>query len=161
MLLMSERYFEDFAVGQTFRSGARAVTAEDITAFAKDFDPQPFHLDATAAVDSLFGGLVASGWHTAALTMRLLVDSDLKPARGTIGAGVEELRWPKAVRPGDVLHLEGEVTDVRPSRSRPELGIVKVRANTINQDGDVVQIFSPVLMVRRKTVAEPVSDPVA
>jgi acyl dehydratase len=161
MARMTERYFEDFAVGQKFRSAARAVTAEEIRAFAKDFDPQPFHLDAAAAVDSLFGGLVASGWHTAALTMRLLVDSDLKPARGTIGAGVEELRWPKPVRPGDVLHLEGEVVDVRPSRSRPELGIVKVRANTINQDGDVVQIFSPVLMVRRKPVAEPVGAPLA
>lgn len=148
--MTTERYFEDFAVGQTFRSGSREVTVEEIVAFARQFDPQPFHLDAAAAAGSLFGGLVASGWHTAALTMRMLVDSDLNPGSGTIGAGVDELRWPRPVRPGDVLHLEGEIVEVRPSRSRPELGIVKLRASTLDQNGEVVQVFSPVLMVRRR-----------
>jgi len=149
-LPVSPRYFEDFAVGQQFRSGTLTVTAESIKAFAAAFDPQPFHQDETAAQASLFGGLVASGWNTAALTMRLIVDSDLHPAGGTIGAGVEELRWPTPVRPGDVLHVEGEVLDLRPSRSRPGLGVMKVRVTTYNQAGEAVQIVTPVLMVPRR-----------
>jgi acyl dehydratase len=147
---MMERYFEDFEVGQKFRSGAIEVTPERIKSFAAEFDPQPFHLDEQAAKDSLFAGLAASGWHTAALTMRLLVDSDLKIAGGTIGAGGEELRWPRPVRPGDLLRIEAEVVDLRPSRSRPELGIVKVRLTTLNQRGEPVQISTPALMVRRR-----------
>jgi acyl dehydratase len=99
-----ERFFEDFKVGDRFHSGEALVTAERIKSFAAEFDPQPFHLDEDAAKSSLFAGLAASGWHTAALTMRLIVDSDLKPAGGTIGARREELRWPRPVRPGDVLH---------------------------------------------------------
>ena len=147
------RFFEDFVVGQTFRSGTIAITAERIKSFAAEFDPQPFHLDEDAARDSLFGGLAASGWHTAAVTTRLLVDSDLKPAGGTIGAGGEDLRWPRPVRPGDVLRIEAEVTEMRASRSRPERGIVKIRLTTFNQRGEPVQISSPVLMVRRRPVA--------
>jgi acyl dehydratase len=147
------RFFEDFAVGQRFRSGTIEITAERIKSFAAEFDPQPFHLDEDAARESLFGGLAASGWHTAAVTMRLLVDSDLKPAGGTIGAGGEDLRWPRPVRPGDVLRIEAEVTEMRASRSRPELGIVKIRLTTFNQRGEPVQISSPVLMVRRRPVA--------
>lgn len=116
---MSERYLEDFVVGQTFGSGRLRVTKEQIKAFAAEFDPQPFHLDEAAAQDTFFQGLAASGWHTAALTMRLLVESELKPAGGVIGAGFEEFRWPKPVRPGDELHIESEVLEVRPSRSRP------------------------------------------
>ena len=144
------RFFEDFAVGQTFRSGTIEITAERIKSFAAEFDPQPFHLDEEAARQSLFGGLAASGWHTAAVTMRLLVDSDLKVAGGTIGAGGEELRWPRPVRPGDVLRIEAEVVEMRASRSRPELGIVKIRLTTLNQRGEPVQISNPVLMVRRR-----------
>jgi acyl dehydratase len=144
------RFFEDFVVGQTFHSGTKEITAERIKSFAAEFDPQPFHLDEDAAKDSLFGGLAASGWHTAAVTMRLLVDSDLKVAGGTIGAGGEDLRWLRPVRPGDVLRIEAEVTEVRPSRSRPELGIVKIRLTTLNQRGEAVQISSPALMVRRR-----------
>jgi acyl dehydratase len=144
------RFFEDFAIGQRFRSGTIEITAERIKSFAAEFDPQPFHLDEEAARDSLFGGLAASGWHTAAVTMRLLVDSDLKVAGGTIGAGGEDLRWLRPVRPGDVLRIEAEVTEVRPSRSRPELGIVKIRLTTFNQRGEAVQISSPALMVRRR-----------
>jgi len=144
------RFFEDFTVGLRFRSGTANVTAEGIKSFAAEFDPQAFHLDENAAERSLFAGLAASGWHTAAICMRLFVESDLQPAGGTIGAGVEELRWPKAVRPGDVLRVEGEVTDVRASRSRPELGIVKLRATAYNQRNEPVQIWTPVLMVRRR-----------
>ena len=145
-----ERFFEDFAVGHKFRSATATVTAEGIKSFAREFDPQSFHLDEGAAERSLFAGLAASGWHTAAIAMRLFVESDLRPAGGTIGAGVEDLRWPKPVRPGDVLHLEGEVIDVRASRSRPDLGIVKLRATAYNQRGEPVQIWTPVLMVRRR-----------
>lgn len=149
---MTGRFFEDLEVGQKFHSGTIEVTAERIKSFAAEFDPQPFHLDEGAAKLTFFGGLAASGWHTAALTMRLLVDSDLKPAGGTIGAGGEDLRWPRAVRPGDVLHLEAEVVDRRPSRSRPDLGIVKLRLTTLNQRGETVQISTPALMVPRRPV---------
>jgi acyl dehydratase len=145
-----QRFFEEFAVGQKFRSGTATVTAQGIKAFAADFDPQVFHLDEEAAKNTLFAGLAASGWHTAAIAMRLFVESDLQPAGGTIGAGVEDLRWPKPVRPGDVLHVEGEVTDARASRSRPDLGIVKLRATAFNQLNEPVQIWTPVLMVRRR-----------
>lgn len=147
---MQPRFFEDLTVGLTFRSATATVAAEGIKSFAAQFDPQAFHLDEDAAQRSLFAGLAASGWHTAAIAMRLLVESDLRPAGGTIGAGVEDLRWPKAVRPGDVLHLEGEVIDARASRSRPELGIVKLRATAYNQLNEPVQIWTPVLMVRRR-----------
>jgi acyl dehydratase len=145
-----QRFFEDFTVGLKFRSDTATVTAEGIKSFAAQFDPQAFHLDEKAAESSLFAGLAASGWHTAAISMRLFVESDLRPAGGTIGAGVEDLRWPKPVRPGDVLRLEGEVIDVRASRSRPELGIVKLRATAYNQLNEPVQIWTPVLMVRRR-----------
>jgi acyl dehydratase len=145
-----ERFFEDFAVGQKFRSGTATISAEDIKAFAAQFDPQPFHLDDEAARRTFFGGLAASGWHTASVGMRLLVNSDLHPAGGTIGAGVEDIRWPRPVRPGDVLHAEGEVIETRASRSRPELGIVKLRATIYNQAGEPVQQSTPVLMVLRR-----------
>jgi acyl dehydratase len=147
---MTERFFEDLALGQTFRSGTIEVTAERIKAFAAEFDPQRFHLDDEAAKATLFAGLAASGWHTAAITMRLLVDSDLRPAGGTIGAGSEDLRWLRPVRPGDVLRIEAEVVDMRTSRSRPDLGIVKIRLTTLNQRDEPVQLSTPALMVRRR-----------
>jgi acyl dehydratase len=147
---MPERFFEDFAVGQRFRSGSIEVTAERIKSFGAEFDPQPFHVDEEAAEQTFFAGLAASGWHTAAIVMRLIVESDLHPAGGTIGGGVEDLRWPRATRPGDVLHVEGEVLEVRASRSRPDLGIVKIRATALNQNGEPVQISTPVLMVKRR-----------
>jgi acyl dehydratase len=147
---MSERYLEDFAVGQTFGSGRLRVEAERIKSFAGEFDPQPFHLDERAARDTLFRGLAASGWHTAALTMRLLVDGELKPAGGIIGAGFEELRWPRPVRSGDELHLESEVLEVRPSASRPEQGLIKLRTTTLNQKGEAVQVQIGTLIVRRR-----------
>ena len=137
---MGERYLEDFAVGQTFASGRLRVTNEQIKAFAAEFDPQPFHLDEEAAQNTFFKRLAASGWHTAALTMRLLVEGELQPAGGVIGAGFDEFRWPKPVRPGDELHIESEVLDVRPSRSKPNQGLIKLRTTTLNQSNEAVQI---------------------
>jgi acyl dehydratase len=147
---MSERYLEDFAVGQTFGSGRLRVDAERIKSFAREFDPQPFHLDETRARDTLFQGLAASGWHTAALTMRLLVEGELKPAGGVVGAG-GEINWPRPLRPGDELRLESEVLEVRPSHSRPEQGLIKVRTTTLNQAGEPVQILIANLIVPRRS----------
>jgi acyl dehydratase len=146
----SERYLEDFAVGQTFGSGRRRVDGERALAFAAEFDPQPFHLDAAAARRSIFGGLTVSGWYTAAATMRLLVESELKPAGGIVGAGLDELRWLRPVRPGDELHAECEVIEVRPSKSRPEQGLIKLRTSTLNQQDNPVMVFVVNLVVPRR-----------
>lgn len=148
---MSERYFEDFAVGQVFVSTRRLrVGKDEILAFAEQFDPQPFHLDEQAAGNSIFGGLVASGWHTAALTMRLVTESEFRSATGTTGLGFDQLRWPVAVRPGDELHIESEVLDQRPSKSRPDHGVMKMRIQTLNQHGQIVQeLISNELVPRR------------
>jgi acyl dehydratase len=137
---MTERYFEDFAVGQVFKSSGRVrVEKDDIVAFARKFDPQPFHLDEEAARHSIFGRLVASGWHTAAITMSLIAAADYRAAGGTIGLGFDDLRWPMPVFPGDELRIESEIMEVRPSRSRPDRGLVKIRTRTLNQNGEVVQ----------------------
>src|SRR3979411_1583931 len=120
---MSRLYLEDFAVGQTFGSGRLRVEKERIKTFAAEFDPQPFHLDEAAARDSIFRGLAASGWHTAALTMRLLVESELKPAGGIVGAGFDEFRGPRPVRPGDELHLESASLEARRAKSQPRAGL--------------------------------------
>ena len=147
---LSERYLEDFAVGQTFGSGRLRIEEERIVAFAAEFDPQPFHLDEAAARRSIFGGLAASGWHTAAVTMRLMVESDLKPAGGFIGAGLDECRWPRPVRPGDELRVECEVIEVRPSKSRPEHGLIKLRTTTLNQDNEAVLVHVVNMVVPRR-----------
>ena len=147
---MIERYLEDFVVGQVFGSGRLRIEAERIKSFAAEFDPQPFHLDERAAQNTVFRGLAASGWHTAAMTMRLLVDSEIKPAGGIVGAGFDEFRWPRPVRPGDELRLESEVLDVRPSKSRPEQGLIKVRTTTLNQNGEAVQVLIANLVVPRR-----------
>jgi acyl dehydratase len=147
---VQQRYLEDFAVGQTFGSGRLVISEERIRSFAAEFDPQPFHLDADAAQATLFRGLAASGWHTAAATMRLLVEGELRPAGGIVGASFDELRWPRPVRPGDELRVESEVLEVRPSRSRPEQGSIKTRTTTLNQDGEAVQILVANLIVRRR-----------
>jgi len=148
---MPDRYLEDYATGQTFAGARREkVGPERIKAFAAEFDPQPFHLDEAAARGTMFGGLVASGWHTTAITMRLMVASDLKPAGGLIGAGCEELRWPRPVRPGDELRVEFEVLEVRLSKSRPEQGLIKVKTTTLNQNGEPVQVFIGNLIVPRR-----------
>jgi acyl dehydratase len=143
-------YLDDIAVGQTFESDSVAVEVEKLTAFAAEFDPQPFHLDEVAARKSLFGGLVASGWHTAALTMKLIVEGEFQPAGGLIGLGVEQIRWPRPVRPGDVLRVESEVLEVRESQSNADRGIVKVRNTTRNQAGETVMIQVANLIVPRR-----------
>ena len=143
-------YLEDFAPGQKYATGTLRVTPEDIKEFAARFDPQPFHLDDEAARKSFFGGLAASGWHTAALTMKLLVEGELEPAGGIIGAGFDEFRWPRPVRPGDVLRVESEIIEVRVSKSRPKRGMIKVRTTTYNQDGEEVQVFVGNLVVPRR-----------
>jgi len=119
---MTKRYLKDFAAGQTFGSGRVRVDRERIKTFAAEFDPQPFHLDEEAARDTIFRGLAASGSHTAALTTRLLVESEFNPASGIVGAGVDELRWPLPVRPGDELRVESEILEVRRSNSHPSRG---------------------------------------
>jgi acyl dehydratase len=136
---MTKLYLEDFAVGQTYGSGRLTVDEAEIIRFAREFDPQPFHLDPEAAKGTFFRGLAASGWHTAALTMRLLVEGEFSPAGGLIGAGFEELTWPRPVRPGDELRVVSEVLEVRPSRSRPTQGVIKVRSTTLNQKDEPVQ----------------------
>jgi acyl dehydratase len=148
---MTVHYLEDFAVGQTYGSPRLLVDEARAVEFAKEFDPQPFHLDDKAAHGTIFGGLAASGWHTAAMTMRLLVEGDLKPAGGIIGLGFDEFRWPRPVRPGDELHLISEILEVRPSKSRPDQGLVKVRTTTFNQNNEPVQITVGNLLVLRRT----------
>jgi acyl dehydratase len=142
-------YLEDFTVGRRFETGTVVVSADEIKAFAAQFDPQPFHLDEATAKQSVFGGLVASGWHTAALGMRLLVCGEMKVAGGLIGLG-GELSWPRPTKPGDELHVESEVLEVKPSRSRPDAGIVKIRNTALNQNGEAVQIFVVSMLVPRK-----------
>jgi len=144
-------YLEDFTVGRKFGGAERfRVDAARIKSFAAEFDPQPFHLDENAAKGSIFRGLAASGWHTAAITMKLLVASELQPAGGIVGAGFDEFRWPTPVRPGDELRVETEVLEVRPSKSRPEIGVVKIRTTTYNQKNEAVQVNVGNLMVPRR-----------
>ena len=149
-MILSMHYLEDFHAGQKFGSGTLRVDAARVKSFAAEFDPQPFHLDDAAARGSIFRGLAASGWHTAAMTMRLLVESELKPAGGIIGAGFDEFKWPRPVRPGDELHLEIEILETRPSKSRPDQGMVKVKTTTLNQNGEPVQVSVGNLVVPRR-----------
>ena len=147
---MQEQYLEDFAVGQTYRSRKITVDKARMVDFAVEFDPQPFHVDEEAAQKSRFGGLIASGWYTGALTARLLVDSDIKPAGGLISAGFGEFRLPRPVRAGDELYVETEVLEVRPSKSRPQHGLIKLRITTKNQNGEPVQIMVANFIVQRR-----------
>jgi acyl dehydratase len=142
-------YLEDLKVGDTFTTDAHELHLDEIRSFAQEFDPQPFHLDEAAARHSIFAGLAASGWHTAAITMRLLVMSGPRLAKGIVGAGVK-LDWKSPTRPGDVLHVQSEVLEVTPSRSRPDRGTAVLRSNTINQHGDIVQTLTATLMVSRR-----------
>ena len=143
-------YLEDLKLGDTFATGAQAVTAEEIIAFGRQFDPQSFHTDAVAARDTVFGGLVASGWHTAAVTMRLMVDSMLGTEGGMIGEGVDELRWPRPMLPGDTLRVEMRVAEINPELSRTGRGRIKLHCRTLNQDGGVVQEMTARLLVPRR-----------
>lgn len=142
-------YLEDLHVGQRFTSATHTVDEAQIKTFAAQFDPQPFHLDEAAASDTLFKGLVASGWHTAAITMRLNVETGLPFAGGLIGAG-GDITWPAPTRPGDTLRVESEVVEIIPSRSKPDRGIAVVVSQTINQRNEVVQILKAKLVVVRK-----------
>jgi acyl dehydratase len=140
-------------VGQRFVSASRSLDEAQIKVFASQFDPQPFHLDAEAAEGTFFGQLVASGWHTAAMTMRLIVES-VPVAGGIVGADAE-ISWPATTRPGAILHAESEVMELRPSKSRPERGMVTVRTETRNQDGQIVQVLVSKLVVPRRAPLEP------
>jgi acyl dehydratase len=143
-------YLDDLRVGQHFTTGTQTLDAPSIKAFAAQFDPQPFHLSEEAAQHSIFGGLAASGWHTAAVTMKLIVTTGPRLAGGVIGAS-GEVKWPKPTRPGDTLRVESEVLAVTPSQSRPERGRVTIRSTTSNQRGEAVQVMTANLVVLRRT----------
>ncbi|PBB96783.1 MaoC family dehydratase [Mesorhizobium sp. WSM3862] len=142
-------FLDDLHIGQTFISGTHAIDEAQIKTFAVQFDPQPFHTDTEAAAETFFRGLAASGWHTAAITMRLNVEGGLPFAGGIIGAG-GEINWPYPTRVGDILHVENEVVEITPSRSRPDRGIVTVVSRTLNQRADVVQTLKAKLVVLRR-----------
>ena len=150
---MKELYFDDLKAGDRFQSEPFEVPGRAIIEFAEKFDPQMFHLNPKTAERTIFKGLVASGWHTAAITMRLFVQT-LNFAEGAIGLGVDELRWPNAVRPGDALSVETEIIDVRPSRSKPNYGIIRLRNVTRNQRGEIVQTMTASAMVPRSGKSE-------
>ncbi len=143
-------HLDDFKVGDVLKGGSLTVDAAAIKEFAGKYDPQPFHLDEDAAKATFFGGLAASGWHTAALTMRLIVETGIPVAGGVIGAG-GTINWPKALRPGETIRLESEILEVRPSKSRPDRGMVKVRFTTFDSTGDVVQVLVADLVAPRRT----------
>jgi acyl dehydratase len=142
-------YLDDLHVGQRFASGTYVIDEARIKEFAAEFDPQPFHLDETAAQASIFKGLAASGWHTAAIAMRLLVTGGLPFANGIVGLG-GEISWPRPTRPGDVLCVESEVVEITPSRSKPQQGVVTVRSTMLNQNGEAVYLFNAKVLVMRR-----------
>lgn len=142
-------YLDDLKVGQKFSSDTHLIDESQIINFASQFDPQSFHLDSEAAKESFFGELVASGWHTASITMKLLVNGELKIANGVIGAGAE-VTWPAPTRPGDILRVDGEILEITHSKSKPDRGMVKIRCETINQREEVVQQFVANLLVFKK-----------
>lgn len=148
----STRYLEDFHVGQRFVTGTHTVDAAQIIKFASEFDPQPFHLDDAAGQKTLFGGLVASGWHTASIAMRLMLEGELKIAGGAIGGG-GDLKWTKPVRPGDTLQVHSEVLEIAPSRTHPTRGSILVHSETRDQLGEVVQSFTARMVVLRRPAA--------
>ena len=147
---MAVRYFEDFKIGDSFAGGSVDVTQDAIVAYARQFDPQPFHTDPAAAQKTMFGELVASGWHTASMTMGLFATSDIRIVNGIIGGGVEQLSWPRPVRPGDRLSVRSEILETRPSRSKPDRGMIRVKVETMNQNGEVVQSFVGQLVVLKR-----------
>lgn len=142
-------YLEDLFVGQRFTSGTYTMDEDRIKAFATEFDPQPFHLDQAAAQATVFGRLAASGWHTAAVAMRLLVAGGLPLANGIIGLG-GDLAWPNPTRPGDTLHVESEVVEITPSRSKPNQAVVKVKSTALNQEGILVYVFTAKVLVFKR-----------
>ncbi|MBK8157438.1 MAG: MaoC family dehydratase [Rhodospirillaceae bacterium] len=151
MTVPAPLYLEDLAIGQRFSSPTHALDAGQIKAFANQFDPQPFHLDEARAKDTFFAGLAASGWHTAALTMKLLTSTTPGIAGGLIGAG-GEISWPQPTRPDDILQVESEIIEIKPSRSRPDRGMVTMRSETRNQRGELLQTLTSTLVVPRRPV---------
>jgi acyl dehydratase len=147
-LIMIE-WFDDLKLGMRFSSDKMTVSKEDILRFAEEFDPQPFHLDEEAAKDTILNGLAASGWHTAAIAMRLAITAKPFGPHPLFGAGVDELRWLKPVRPGDTLHLEGELVELIPSKSKPQ-GVARVKWTAYNQNGEAVYTFNPIAIVPRR-----------
>lgn len=147
---MQTRYFEDFQAGDTVELGSRRISAEEIVAFAREFDPQPFHLDPVAARDTIFDGLAASGWHTAALFMRLLVDGLLNHTISMGSPGIDEIRWLRPVRPGDTLHARFTAVECIPSRSRSTMGIVRGKGEMTNQHGEPVMTIATVSFFGRR-----------
>jgi acyl dehydratase len=145
-----ERYWEDLAVGDVIETGTVSLFAEEMKAFAREFDPQPFHVDERAATDTFFGGLVASGLHTLALSMRLLVESDCRIAGGFVGIGLDELKFCQPVRPGDSLRVVSELVESRPSKSRPGQGVARYRVHSLNQDNELVLSLVTTLLVPRR-----------
>ena len=148
---MDRLYLEDLQVGQRFTSGTYLMEESRIKEFAAEFDPQPFHLDEAAGRASVFKGLVASGWHTAAVAIRLLATGGLPIANGIIGFG-GEIAWPKPTRPGDLLHIESEIVEIVPSRSKPQQGVVTVRSRMLNQNDEVVYVLTAKLLVFRRPI---------
>ena len=146
---LDQLYLDDLAVGQRFTSGSYVMEAARIKEFAAEFDQQPFHLEEAAAEVSIFKGLAASGWHTAAIAMRLLVDGGLPFAHGIVGLG-GEIAWPRPTRPDDILHVESEIVEITPSRSKPHQGIVTVRVTMFNQNGEAVYLLTAKLLVLRR-----------
>lgn len=151
---MPDVYFEDIEVGDVQEFGSYEVTEEELLTFAEQYDPQPFHVDREAAEASPFGGLITSGWHTASMTMRMLVDNFLNDSASMGALGVDELRWLQPVRPGDVLSVRTEVLDKRPSESMPDRGIVKTRTTTLRQDGEAVLSMESLGMFGRRDPGE-------
>ena len=146
-------HFEDFVVGQTIEIGSRTVTEEEIIVFAKQFDPQPFHVDKDAAAQSIFGGIIASGWHTCGLIMRLMVDQFLADSTSMGSPGVDEIRWITPLRPGDTLHVTNTVQDVKPSKSKADRGVVWTEWRAVNQHGEVVATIKGMGMFLRRAPA--------
>lgn len=146
-MLQGARFLEDLSVGETNTTGQVSVSATDIVEFAKDYDPQPMHMDPSGSDSFNLGGLIASGWHTAALVMRLLAESRLLGSTPLLGLGVDDLRWPKPVRPGDTIHAETETLSIRRSQSQPGYGVVRMRVTARNQDGEVVYLMTTNLWV--------------
>lgn len=147
---MNKLHFEDLSVGQKFGSGSQVVEETQVKEFAGQFDPQPFHLSDELARNTIFGGLAASGWHTASMSARLLIDSEFQPAGGIVGLSIDELGWENPVRPGDELKVETEILEKRVSHSRPAYGVVKARITTFNQCEDVAQSYVLTFLVLRK-----------
>ena len=147
---MAVRYWEDFTPGEVIELGSRTITKEAILAFAREFDPQPFHTDEEAARHTLFGGLIASGWHTGSLSMRLFYDGVIKNVVSLGSPGFDELRWVKPVRPGDTLSARVTVLECVASRSKPDRGVIRALLETRNQDGDVVMSLKAINLFGRR-----------